>query len=142
MRLLASAVAFLAFALTFSVGPASAARVEARIDISTQTMTVLVDGAKRYVWKVSTGKRVYGTPTGSFSPKSLKRHHFSDRYDDAPMPHSIFFTGGYAIHGTGAVGRLGRPVSHGCVRLAPGNAATLFALVKANRSTTRIVVTR
>jgi lipoprotein-anchoring transpeptidase ErfK/SrfK len=105
-------------------------------------MTVLVDGAKRHVWKVSTGKRFCGTPTGTFTPKSLKRHHNSDRYENAPMPHSIFFTGGYAIHGTGAVKRLGRPVSHGCVRLAPGNAAALFDLVKANRSTTRIVVSR
>jgi lipoprotein-anchoring transpeptidase ErfK/SrfK len=142
MRLLASAIAFLALALTFSADPASAARVEARIDISSQTMTVLIDGARRYVWKVSTGKRFYGTPTGTFRPKSLKRHHNSDRYENAPMPHSIFFFGGYAIHGTRSVSRLGRPVSHGCVRLAPGNAAALFDLVKTNRSTTRIVVTR
>ena len=142
MRLLASAVAFLVLAIILSASPASAARVEARIDIGSQTMTVIVDGARRHVWKVSTGKRFYGTPTGTFRPKSLKRHQNSDRYENAPMPHSIFFTGGYAIHGTGAVGKLGRPVSHGCVRLAPGNAAALFALVKANRSTTRIVVTR
>jgi lipoprotein-anchoring transpeptidase ErfK/SrfK len=142
MRLLAPAVVFLAFLGAFSVSPASAARVEARISLGTQTMTVLVDGAKRHVWKVSTGKRFYGTPTGTFRPKSLKRHHNSDRYENAPMPHSIFFTGGYAIHGTRSVGKLGRPVSHGCVRLAPGNAAALFELVKTNRSTTRIVVAR
>lgn len=142
MRLFAPAVAFLVLLLAFSASPASAAKVEARISIGSQTMTVLVNGAKRHVWKVSTGKRFYGTPTGSFRPKSLKREHYSDRYENAPMPHSIFFLGGYAIHGTWSVGKLGRPVSHGCVRLAPGNAAALFELVKANRSTTRIVVTR
>jgi hypothetical protein len=46
------------------------------------------------------------------------------------MPHSIFFLGGYAIHGTYSTAQLGRPASHGCVRLAPGNAAALFAMVK------------
>lgn len=121
--------------------PASAASVVAKISISQQRMIVSVDGKPRYTWKVSTGRTGYRTPTGSFRPTALKKVHFSSKYDNAPMPNSIFFLGGYAIHGTNKVGNLGRPASHGCVRLAPGNAAALYALVSQNRGSTRILVT-
>lgn len=117
-------------------------KVEARIDLSSQRMSVYVNGKRAYVWKVSTAKPGYRTPVGKFRPKRMKRKHFSNKYNNAPMPNSIFFLGGYAIHGTNAVGSLGRPVSHGCVRLAPGNARKLFNLVSANKSKSRIIVTR
>ena len=101
------------------------------IDKFKQQMTVTVDGNPLYVWPVSTGKGRYDTPAGEFQPFRMARHHFSREWDDAPMPHSIFFTQeGHAIHGSYEVRRLGTPASHGCVRLAPENAATLFALVK------------
>jgi lipoprotein-anchoring transpeptidase ErfK/SrfK len=115
-------------ALLFSV-PALAASVVAHIDISTQTMQVSVNGAPRYVWPVSTARAGYVTPTGHYRPIRLERIWHSTIYDNAPMPYAVFFRGGYAIHGTYAVGHLGRPASHGCVRLDTGNAATLFSLV-------------
>lgn len=117
------------------------ASVLAKIDISNQTMDVYVDGAHMYSWPVSTARKGYHTPRGSFRPQSMARMHYSAKYDNSPMPHSIFFRGGFAIHGTGYVGQLGRPASHGCVRLAPSNAAELYSLVRQHGTgSTRIVI--
>ncbi len=122
--------------------PAEAGPVVAKISLSQQRMRVSVDGAQRYVWAVSTGKPGYRTPTGSFRPFRLERTYYSKKYDNAPMPHAVFFLGGYAVHGTYRIGSLGRAVSHGCVRLAPGNAATLYSLVqKYGLGQARIIVT-
>lgn len=93
------------------------------------------------MWKVSTGRSGYRTPRGSYKPTRLHRMWHSRKYDNAPMPYSIFFRGGYAIHGTDQIGSLGRPASHGRVRLHPGNAKRLFNLVRAHgRANTRIIV--
>nr|MBX2806551.1 L,D-transpeptidase [Hyphomicrobiales bacterium] len=95
------------------------------------------------VWPVSTGRRGYTTPTGSFRPYSLRRHHRSRKYYNSPMPYSIFYRGGYAIHGTNAVSRLGRTASHGCIRLHKRNARELFDMVKYyGKRSTRIIVHR
>jgi len=119
------------------------AGVLVHIDKPNQQMTVSVDGEHRYTWQVSTGGRGYATPSGTFSALRLAKEHYSKEWDDAPMPHSIFFTPrGHAIHGSYDTKHLGSAVSHGCVRLAPDNAATLFALVKENGSSkTEIVLT-
>ena len=94
-------------------------------------MTVAVDGVVRYHWPVSSGNPSHETPNGSFRTFRMEADHFSKEFDDAPMPHSIFFTReGHAIHGTGSEGQLGSPVSHGCVRLSRANASTLYALVE------------
>ena len=94
-------------------------------------MTVAVDGVERYRWPVSSGLPSYETPNGSFRTFRMEEDHYSKEFDDAPMPHSIFFTKiGHAIHGTDSVNRLGSPASHGCVRLSRENAAKLYALVK------------
>jgi lipoprotein-anchoring transpeptidase ErfK/SrfK len=123
-------------------GDQGASEVMVSVDKSSQEMSVAVDGHPRYVWPVSTGRLGYRTPNGNFRPEWMARIHFSKKYDDSPMPHSIFFHRGFAIHGTEYVGRLGRPASHGCVRLHPRNAATLFALVRqAGMHNTRIVIT-
>lgn len=106
------------------------ARVVAQIDLSSQRMSVTVDGWHYATWKVSTARRGYRTPVGTWRPKWLARMHYSRKYHNSPMPHSIFFLGGYAIHGTYAVRRLGRRASHGCIRLHPANARTLFNLVR------------
>jgi lipoprotein-anchoring transpeptidase ErfK/SrfK len=119
----------LAGALTVLSGAASAG-VMARIDLSSQTMHVTVNGQHAYSWSVSTARRGYGTPTGSFRPTRLARYWRSTRYGGAPMPYSIFFHKGYAIHGTTEIRDLGRPASHGCIRLHPANAAILFSLVR------------
>src|SRR5271165_1175127 len=111
--------------------PASAyAAVVVTVYKSTQRMSVAVDGTPRYNWAVSTGRAGYGTPNGMYSPTRLERSWFSREYYNSPMPHSIFFHGGYAIHGSYEISRLGGPASHGCIRLHPSNAATLFALVQ------------
>ena len=102
------------------------------IDKSSQRMAVSIDGATRFNWPVSTGRGGYGTPSGVFHPQSMVRLHFSRKYYNSPMPHSIFFYYGFAIHGTSDISRLGGPASHGCVRLHPSHAAALFALVQRN----------
>jgi lipoprotein-anchoring transpeptidase ErfK/SrfK len=116
--------------LSFLPNAAQAASVNVRIDLSDQRMSVSVGGKPAYHWAVSTARRGYRTPTGTFRPIRLERIWFSRKYDDAPMPFSIFFLGGYAIHGTNEVRNLGRPVSRGCVRLHPDNARKLFSLVQ------------
>ena len=108
---------------------AALASVVANIDISRQRMTITVDGAPYASWPVSTGVNGNNTPTGSYRPYLVKRMHYSSKYENSPMPHSVFFRGGYAIHGTQYVKRLGRRASHGCVRLHPANAARLYKLV-------------
>ena len=106
-------------------------------------MTVSRNGAVVDRWKVSTAGKGYRTPTGQYRPTRMHRMWYSRKYDNSPMPHSIFFRGGYAIHGTGSIKRLGTPASHGCVRLHPKNAARLFALVReAGARNTSIVITR
>jgi lipoprotein-anchoring transpeptidase ErfK/SrfK len=101
------------------------------IDKSTQEMTVFVDGIEQHRWSVSTGSRGYSTPSGEYTVSSMNKIWYSKQWDNAPMPHAVFFTKkGHAIHGTTEVKRLGNPASHGCVRLAPKNAETLFYLVK------------
>lgn len=109
------------------------------IDKSTQTMTVESDEGQ-YQWPVSTARKGYSTPSGYFRPYSLQPMHYSKKYDNAPMAHSIFFSGGYAIHATPHVGNLGRPASHGCVRLHPTHAATLYEIVSHDRGDTTIVI--
>ena len=119
-------------ALVLAPLPASAA-ILVQIDKSAQRMTVSQDGRALYTWPVSTGKRGHSTPSGSYKAFRMEKDHFSKEWDDAPMPNSIFFTKvGHAIHGTFDTKRLGTPASHGCVRLLPEHAATLFAMVKAD----------
>jgi hypothetical protein len=102
----------------------------ATIDISDQTMRVYVDNALAYTFPVSTARRGYITPVGFYRAQWLSPKHRSRKYDNAPMPWSVFFHGGYAVHGTTEIRRLGKPASHGCVRLHPDNARTFFTLVK------------
>ncbi|HRN84017.1 MAG TPA: L,D-transpeptidase [Hyphomicrobium sp.] len=111
------------------------------IDLTEQRLTVSENGSVRHAWAISSGRRGYATPTGTFQPTWMTRQWFSRQYDNAPMPHSIFFHQGVAIHGSWALRSLGRPASHGCVRLAPKNAATLFRMVSRHgKERTRIVV--
>jgi lipoprotein-anchoring transpeptidase ErfK/SrfK len=118
------------FGLLLVLPSLAQAGVTARISLSAQRMDVYVDGRQRYSWPVSTARRGYHTPTGTFKPQSLAVWHRSTIYSGSPMPHSIFFHGGYAIHGSYETKYLGRPASHGCVRLHPSNAAQLFSLVR------------
>ena len=121
---------FCATGLAFVLG-ASAARatVQVAIDLTHQRMHVDSNSGS-YDWPVSTARSGFSTPGGSYAPTHLELMHYSRKYHMSPMPHAIFFRGGYAIHGTYATGSLGSPASHGCVRLSPGNAATLYSMVK------------
>ncbi len=137
--LLIGAIAFVC-AQGFAL-PASSANLVASISLADQKMTVLQNGVPVYSWKVSTARSGYRTPTGSWSAKWLSRHHRSRKYDNAPMPYAVFYNGGYAVHATFDTKRLGRPASHGCIRLHPDNAATFFALASRHGlANTRIVV--
>ncbi|MFZ1815925.1 MAG: L,D-transpeptidase [Rhizobiaceae bacterium] len=110
--------------------PAHSAAIEARIDLSEQRMRVYQNGFLRYTWPVSTARGGYVTPTGSYRPTRMHKMWYSRKYHNSPMPYSIFFRGGYAVHGTNDLKRLGRPASHGCVRLHPDNARTLYNMVQ------------
>jgi lipoprotein-anchoring transpeptidase ErfK/SrfK len=126
--------ALLALLMAGIAGPANAlaARSEVKVEISraTQKMNVYVDGKLQHVWAVSTGRKGFKTPRGAYKPTWMTKMWHSKQWHNAPMPHSIFFKDGFAIHATNEVGKLGRPASHGCIRLAPQNAAKLFEIVK------------
>jgi len=138
---------FTVMVMTF--GSAEAARrprlpaaVQVYIDIGSQSMSVKVNGFPYAHWRVSTARPGYHTPRGSFGVTRTAKVYYSRKYDNSPMPNSVFFHGGYAIHGTGYIRNLGRPASHGCVRLHPANAAKLYALVhKYGPGRTRITLT-
>jgi lipoprotein-anchoring transpeptidase ErfK/SrfK len=101
------------------------------IDKSRQEMSVFVDGIEKYTWPVSTGKRGYSTPSGTYAASSMNEIWYSKQWDNAPMPHAIFYMkDGHAIHGTLEERNLGKPASHGCVRISRANATALYALVK------------
>jgi hypothetical protein len=129
-------------ALAISFTATAHAAILVNIDKNSQRMTVSVDGVARYTWPVSTGRPGYDTPNGTFKANRMDADHLSQEWDNAPMPHTIFFDmRGHAIHGFFDVKHLGQPVSHGCVRLAPANAAALFALVQTQgMSQTTVVV--
>ncbi len=119
-------IAALAFTLSVPFATAAYANIAISIDKSTQHMTVAVDGQQRYVWPVSTGRPGYDTPGGTFKINRMDADHFSQEWDNAPMPHTMFFDlHGHAIHGFFDVKHLGLAVSHGCVRLSPDHAADL-----------------
>ena len=118
------------------------AAVVAHVDISTQTLTLEVNGWPEGRWAISSARTGYHTPRGSYGVTRTAKVYYSKKYDNAPMPNSVFFYGGYAIHGTYHIANLGRPASHGCVRLAPQNAAAFYELVqKYGPYRTRVIVT-
>ncbi|MBV1700372.1 MAG: L,D-transpeptidase [Hyphomicrobiales bacterium] len=128
MRFFALLMVLIASTLMITV-PARAA-VDISVDLSSQTMHVQADNGATYEWPVSSARRGYITPRGNYHVQRMETMHYSHEYDMAPMPHSIFFRGGYAIHGGYSAASMGVPRSHGCVRLSSANAATLFALVR------------
>ena len=108
---------------------------------SQQQLEVVVDGVATYRWPISSGRPGFATPSGTYRPIRLERQWYSHRYNMTPMPYSVFFHRGYAVHGTMESRNLGRAVSHGCVRLRPDNAAVLFSLVRRHGAgNTKVVV--
>jgi hypothetical protein len=144
MRISALVVApALALGLSLAAPSIAAASILITVDKTSQRMTVVVDGVQRFVWPVSTGRSGYATPSGNYTAFRMEEEHYSKEFDDAPMPHSIFFTKlGHAIHGTLEARRLGSAASHGCVRLSTANAARLYALVEQQGlPNTKVVIT-
>lgn len=134
-------IATATFGALLGLTASAQAEVVVNISKSQQRLAVVVDGAEVYRWPVSTGRRGLETPSGDFRPVRFERKWYSRKYDWSPMPWSIFFHRGYAVHGTMEARSLGQPASHGCVRLLPANASTLFRLVRAQRKDrARIVV--
>lgn len=153
MNFIKNRIVSIAAAATVSMMPIAAAATERlstsnrsddiviRVDVSEQQMTVMKAGRRLYSWDVSTGGRGYSTPRGTYQPQWFSRNHKSRKYNNAPMPFAIFYDGGFAIHATFATGMLGRPASHGCVRLHPDNARTLYEMVyEQGKADTYIVV--
>lgn len=131
MMRLVLAIAVLACGALSAAPPAAAKTLRAVVDLSDQRLIVLYKGREMARWKVSTGRAGFRTPVGTWRPQRMHIDYFSRQYDGAPMPHAIFYDRGYAIHGSYETGSLGRPASHGCVRLHPGDAAKFFDLVLA-----------
>ena len=141
MRRLIACVSIVFGLLAGSAAPTLAATLIAKVSLSTQTMTVIHRGQEKYQWKVSTAREGKVTPKGAWTAKRFKRFHRSSRYNNAPMPYSIFYSGNFAVHGTNQLSRLGSPASAGCIRLSKSNAAKLFSLAKrAGLRNTQVVV--
>ncbi|MDR3460753.1 MAG: L,D-transpeptidase [Beijerinckiaceae bacterium] len=121
----------LIFCTFFAISSAAQASVDVQVDLSSQRMHVTSGSGETYDWPISSARSGYVTPRGTYRPTSLQTMHYSKKYHHSPMPHSIFFNGGYAIHGTYATGALGRPASHGCIRISPANAAKLYSMIQA-----------
>ena len=139
-RILILAAVASATLLSF-VAQGAASSLVAKVNVATQTMEVIRYGKVIHTWKVSTARRGYITPTGSWRPKRIHEMWYSRKYDMSPMPYSVFYHGGYAIHGTNAVSRLGSPASHGCVRLETANAKAFYELVREiGAGNTRVIV--
>src|SRR5215469_10040014 len=126
-KVLLAAAGLFACAATSS---AANAGVVVRVSKSRQMMYVYVDGVLERAWPVSTARGGYSTPSGTYRPTAFDRFHRSSKYHNSPMPYSIFFQAAYSIHGSYDVGHLGRPASHGCIRLDPENASELYGLVR------------
>lgn len=125
----------LIFVVFFILGwlTAEVAKADVFITVDKSSQEMYVDSPQgTFVWPVSTGRKGHNTPVGKYKPVRLAKMHYSKKYDNAPMPNSIFFYNGYAIHATNAVQRLGTPASHGCVRLSPQNAKWLYQIVLEN----------
>ena len=133
-------VSRLAIALGALIGPpgAACALVHIDVDLAAQTMSVASESGAEFQWPISSGAAGRETPRGTFRPTALYPMVYSYKYGNEPMPHSIFFHGQYAIHGTVEVDALGRPASHGCIRLAPDDAAILYSLVSQEGALIRI----
>jgi len=117
--------------------------ITAHVDLSEQRINVYKGTTLLHQWRVSTARRGYVTPTGTYRPLSMQKMHYSKKYHNSPMPYSIFFKGGYALHGTGSISRLGHIASHGCVRLHPTHAKELYALIKEyGKENTTITITQ
>ena len=132
----------LSLILLLSIAPqAASADMLAQVHLAAQEVRVFIDGEPRHTWPISSGRVGYETPTGEYRPERVYERYFSRKYDNAPMPHAVFFHRGYAIHGTTMVGRLGRRASRGCIRLHPDAARTFFELVRRHGpDRTKIVV--
>jgi lipoprotein-anchoring transpeptidase ErfK/SrfK len=133
----------LVVAISFGADVARAERVLALVSVSQQTMKVYHENRLLFEWPVSTAKAGKITPSGIYTPEFLSKNHRSRRYNNAPMPYAIFYSGNYAIHGTDQIKRLGQPASHGCVRLHPDNARILFRMVQAEgKENMRVVISQ
>ena len=106
------------------------------VSIGAQRLSVYDKNGQILTSRVSSGRTGFETPQGVFAVIERNREHFSNLYDDAPMPNMQRITwSGVAMH----AGKLpGYPASHGCIRLPHDVSERLFELTKLG---TRVVVT-
>ena len=142
-RLLAMLALIAGLLIAVPQPPAEAATLVAKVDLGRQRMDVYVDGALKHSWPVSTGRKGWETKPGSYYPFALTRHYYSPIWK-MNLPYLVSIgQDGTAIHGTDYAGKLGRPASHGCIRLSMGNAARFYAMVQQyGMYSTEVVVTR
>ena len=120
----------MALAFGGSIEAANATTVTATVDLSEQRMRVYVDGKKQHTWVVSTGKQGWRTKPGSYTPFAQREKFYSSKWRMS-LPYLTFIgRDGTAIHGTYLTKKLGRPASHGCIRLSISNAAKFYKLVE------------
>ena len=99
--------------------PASAA---ACVDLSRERAWLQTGGAVTYgPVSITSGRKKFRTPVGSYSAYWFDKDHTSSIYNDAPMPNSVFFNGGIAFH----AGSLSEQ-SHGCIHLSTSASLTFF----------------
>ena len=98
------------------------------VSTATQRATLYRNGIPIAITTVSTGRPGHRTPTGVFTILQRKVEHYSNLYDNAPMPYMQRLTwGGVALHG----GTLpGYPASHGCIRLPHEFARLLYGVTR------------
>jgi hypothetical protein len=114
-------------------------QVFAHVKKAEQKLYLYVNGQLQAVWATSTGTTGHGTPNFDTRPDgriynkyTSKKYPGGDYNGLGNMPYAVFIRGGFAIHGTGRGNwpKLGRPASHGCIRIHPDNAAVFNSLVR------------
>ena len=110
--------------------PSIAGDIHIKVNRLTQTMRVYKGKILIYSWRCSTGKRGYTTPAGHYKPYHAVKMHYSKKWNNSPMPYSVFYYKGFAIHGTNYISRLGSRASHGCIRLSSKNAKKIYNLAR------------
>lgn len=122
---------------------ASAETIVAKVSLKQQRMRVYINGKRKFTWRVSTGKKGWETRRDRYTPFALTPYYYSDKWK-MKLPFLVSISDdGTAIHGTTLTSRLGRPASHGCIRLSIPNAKKFYELVSAHGMwNTEVIVTR
>jgi len=113
------------------------------VDISQQSMRVYQGNRRIYHWRVSTGRRGFGTPRGNFRAKFIRKRHRSHICHGQFMMNAIVLNDKLAIFGSNSTWKLGQNVSYGCVKISKENSKKLYKLVQSyGKNRVRVKITR